>query len=87
MNREELLGNINRGNVAAALYPHLKPVLEEVREIAIAKMKNLYREGKASEGNLLACAAELCTLDDIDNRFKAKIRTGARATEELNGPE
>ena len=83
--REKLLGDVNRGTAAAALFPLLVPIMEDVRLQALARFKQMYRSGIATEGMMLAVAAELCTIEDIENRFKSKIRRGEGASGELNG--
>lgn len=85
LEEEKLLTDVNKGRMASALYPTLSPILEEVRDNALARMKQLYRDGKGTEANLLASVAELCTLDDIELKFKSKIRKGEKALGELNG--
>lgn len=54
----------------------LDPVLSDLREDVINKLKNLVRVGNHSEAKLLAAAAELCTLDDIRNRLEQRIGLG-----------
>ena len=87
IDQEKVLSDMNQGRAAHHTFEALSPVLDEVRIGAVAKLKNMYRAGDATEMKLLACVAELCTIDDIENRFKAKIAKGNRALGVMNGDQ
>lgn len=68
---------------AQFLIENLGPYLEEQREATLARLKNIYRMGQSSEAKLLACAAELCTVDDIENRLRSKISIAENRAKEI----
>lgn len=68
--------------MAHVILNNLGPILEaQVRDV-LSKIKSAYREGKADHLKLLAFAAELCTLEDIENKLKQKINTADRINKE-----
>lgn len=84
MSQESLLGAVNTGKTAHYVLQHLGPDLERQKEVILGKMKAMFRDGTWSEVKLLASVAELCTLEDIENRLKARITRGQNASSELN---
>jgi hypothetical protein len=81
---EKTLTLISNGKHASHLLHQINPYLEEVKNEAISRLKNMYRTSEFTEAKLLAIAAELCTIDDIDNKIRAKIRIGQKKSEEFN---
>ena len=73
--------NMQRAKTATIMLDNLRPILQEVRNDAVAKMKNLYRSGETDQKMLLSCVASLVTLDDIENRLRARMNRGRKTTE------
>lgn len=84
---EEKLSRSNEGRSSEIVLERIMPILEDVKEDALSRMKLKYREGSHDLATLLAVAAELCTLDDIKSRLTQKIKVGRRATKELSDGE
>jgi hypothetical protein len=79
-----ILTQINEGKTASYLLSQITPFLEDGKKSALQKLKNMYLAGDFTESKMLAVTAELCTLDDIEQRIRAKIRLGNKRAEELN---
>lgn len=75
---------VNQGRTANLALEILGPEMDAVRTAAIARMKHMYRDGSATELRLLAAVAELCALDDLESRLKARIRRGDQSLKELH---
>lgn len=82
--KEEKISRVNRGRTAEVVLQQMEPLHNEQRERILARMKQSYRDGKADFPTLLACVAELCTIDDLEHRLSQKINLGRKATKELN---
>lgn len=78
------LSHVGEGKAARLVMNHLAADLEAQRASTVAKLKIMYRAGDATEARLLAGLAELCTLDDLETRLRAKIRRGDHASKELD---
>lgn len=77
---ERTLVTINEGRRAALALDIVGAELDTARKITLDRIKQMYRDGSASEVKLFAAAAELCALDDLENRLKVKIRKSDTAT-------
>lgn len=82
--KEQVLAEVNTGKTAGFVLAHLKTDLARQERDVIAKMKSMYRDGSYTEVKLLASVAELCTLEDIENRLVKRIKKGETAFVELN---
>lgn len=83
---EEMIADRNAGKMGEIVLQSLTVELDQMREATLNKIRTLYRSGEATHSDLLSCAAELVSLDDLENRLKAKVRRGQSAAKEmLNG--
>jgi hypothetical protein len=76
---EEGLGEINRGKMSRVLLENLKPELSHLRETAVLKLKHMYRDGSYTESKMLAAVAEICALDNLEDRLQGNTRRGEAA--------
>lgn len=67
---------INEGYISEAILNSSKPTLNEMREKVITDLKVIFRDGTHSYEKLLALTAQLCLLDDFENKLRSKIRRG-----------
>jgi hypothetical protein len=85
-NTERELTRINEGNMARMLLSNLEPILDQIKTEAEMRFVGQFREGKLDQGNSLAYAAVIGTLEDIKNRLRAKVGAANRMiTERSSG--
>lgn len=81
------LSMISSGRTASAFLDYVDPFLAEIEASILSALKNMARSGLQTEAKLLAGVAQLCTLDDIRSKLKAKINamhTTIKQEEKLN---
>jgi hypothetical protein len=84
------LQQLNSGRTANVVLDNIKPELDALRSESIEKSKILFRTGDHQLAAYMACAAQLCSLDDLEAKLRQKINVGVRAAEALapnNNPE
>lgn len=78
------LSQVGEGKAARLVMSHMQSDLEYQRHAIVSRLKAMHRSGEATEAKLLAGIAELCTLDDLENRLNQKIRRGDNASKEID---
>lgn len=68
---------INTGRLLRAESDVMLPMLAERREHAVQKILLYFRSGEFEK--IRDCAAELCVMDDLQNKIKNKIRAADAA--------
>jgi hypothetical protein len=79
---EKKLALITQGKSAEFTLGLVKPFIDEQRAEVIQRMKTLYAARDTDGIKYIAAAAELCTLDALENKFVQKIKTANRLSEE-----
>lgn len=77
------LADVQEGQIATHIIAHLEPIHAALKEETISKMMNAYRAGNVEIGIYLAGAAQLCTLEDMQTRLKARVNKGIHAAKEI----
>jgi len=75
MNEKEI-SKINEGRRASITLDWVTPLFDDQKKKLVTDLKHLYRTGDATEAKLLAVAAGLCTIDEIEFRLKTIVRQG-----------
>lgn len=77
-NETRELSIINDGKLANLLLSSLGPILDQIKKEAEARFLGQFRTGKLDQGNSLAYAAVVGTIEDITNRLRQKINSSDR---------
>lgn len=72
------IARINDGKLARLLLSNLGPILDQIKTEAESKFIGQFKSGKLDQGNSLAYAAVIGTIEDIQNRLRQKINTADR---------
>jgi hypothetical protein len=78
------LSLVAQGQSADFVLGLLKPHLDEQREAAIGRLKQLYRAQDTDGLKYIAIVSELCSLDDMEQRLISKIKAGNRNSKEID---
>lgn len=70
---EKQLSQLNEGREAHLTLRGIGPIIEQQALEIIRKFKMEFRGGTLDLSKSLAFAAELCTIEDIENKLKQKI--------------
>lgn len=70
---EQDMIKMNKGKTASYVLDLLDPTLLKMQNGVLSRMKMMYLSGEFTESKLLACAAELCTIDNIKNSLRSDI--------------
>lgn len=84
---EKDITTMNIGKKAGMVLEYLNPLIDDQKEIIVTRMKNMYREGSATEPKLFSIAGELVALDDLKNRITNKIKQADRISRKVHGTE
>ena len=82
---EQLLSAVNNGRSAEFAYRHLKAILDLQVSQTLSKMKADFRSGQIDPVAIQCKLAELCAIEDIENKFKQQITAGDRAISQTQG--
>jgi hypothetical protein len=82
---EQVLTAINLGRTADLVFRHIKDVLDVQTNQTLVKMKSDFRAGKIDQVAIQCRLAELCVLEDLENRLKQQIAQGERAILRTHG--
>lgn len=78
------IASVNSGRTANLALQILGPEMDSVRQATIARLKQMYLDGTATEVRLLAGVAELCVLDNLESKLRTRIRRGEQSLKELH---
>lgn len=81
---ERDLSRINDGKMARLILSNLSPILDQIKVEAENRFVSQFKEGKLDQGNSLAYAAVIGTIEDIKNKLMAKINMADRVFKEGN---
>lgn len=81
---EQQMTLISDARTARAVLQQAGPVFKLQHDDALARLKSMFRQGNYTESRLAAGIAELCAIDDIVERFNAKIEAGESTQKELH---
>ncbi len=85
MDNEQAIEQINLGRRATYAMDFIEGILSQQEVVHVTRIKQLFRDGDYSQQKLLACAASLCTLDDIRAKLIRLSKDGERVSGDLNG--
>jgi hypothetical protein len=79
---ERDLSRINDGKMARLILSNLSPILDEIKQEAEQRFVSQFKSGKLDQGNSLAYAAVIGTIEDITNKLMAKVNMADRVFKE-----
>ena len=84
---DKQISTINEGHLSEGLLAACAPEFEKMREDVINRMKMDYRGKTYSFESLLAQVAQVCLLDDFQNRLQSKVNRGRKVLRERENAE
>lgn len=82
---EKVLTTINTARTADLVFRHMKEVLDSQRSLVLSKLKGDFRAGNSDQVAFQCRIAELCVLDDLENKLRSQIAAGDRAIVQTQG--